>query len=519
MRSLVQWLDEEGFYARDVWDLSSGKMVKNTKLQLFPHQREILQHVFTPDENGNFPYTDVVISCPKKSGKTLLEACILGWAFEEAPEASEIYAVANDLEQAAARAFTDLEYHTIKRFGISSGRNRITSSNGTFVQAIAQHYASASGSRPFLSVFDELWAYLSERSRRMWAEMTPPPSVENALRVTVTYAGYENESDQLLELYNLCFKEEAGKYVNGEDVPELAHIVDSYNRPVCRRNGRTFVYWDTVPRMPWQTQAYYDQQLQTLRPADFLRMHKNRWVSSTETFVPIELYDRCVNQTLAPFTIDPTHPCRNFPIALGVDIGLKHDTMALVGTYYDFGRKMCGVAFHKVFIPPPGQLLDIEATAEFYIKEIFKKFNIFAVLYDPYQFQRSSLTLLRMGIPMVEYPQTVSNMIAATSAFYELLRSRKLEIYHDDELRDHVRYASVEISNRGARLVKGKHAKYPIDAAVALAMSCYWSVKFGGVDMSRPIRISNPFSDADVIPSVRAEEMALPPELRSVSYE
>lgn len=519
MRSLVQWLDEVGFYARDVWDIPSGKMVKNEKLQLFPHQREILQHVFTPDADGKMPYTEIVYSCPKKSGKTLIEACILAWAFDEAPEGSEIYVVANDMEQAAARAFTDLEYHTIRAHGIDAGRNRITNENDTFVTAIAQHYASASGSRPFLSVFDELWAYMAERSRRMWAEMTPPPSVENAMRVTVTYAGYENESDQLLELYNLCFKEEGGRYLNGEDVPELKHIVDGYGRPVCRRNGRTFVYWDTVPRMPWQTPEYYTQQLQTLRPADFLRMHKNRWVSSSETFVPIELYDKCVNGSLSPFTITPDHPFRHFPIALGVDIGLKHDTMALVGSYYDFSRKVCGIAFHRVFIPPPGALLDIEATAETFIREVCKRFNVFAVLYDPYQFQRSAVTLIKAGLPLIEYNQSVSNMIAATSAFYELLRSRKLEVYQDDELRDHVRYASVEISTRGARLVKGKHAKYPIDAAVAMAMSCYWSVKYGGVDASQPIRIMNPFSDSEVIPSVRAEEMALPPELRSYSYE
>lgn len=515
MLSFIEWFDKEGFYAKDVWDLERGKWIHDTKLQLFPFQRDIFTHVFTPDEDGNFPYSEVVLSQRKKSGKTLELAMILAWAGECGPVGSEIYSVANDQEQAEARAFTDLEYHTRKKFGILAATHKIVFPSGSTIIALAQHYASAAGSRPLLSGFDELWAFVSEKSRRMWAEMTPPPSVENAMRVTVTYAGYENESNQLLDLYNLCFKKENGEYVNGEVVPELAHIVDQWGDPVCRRSGRTFIFWDTSARMPWQTEEYYSSQLTTLRPSDFMRMHLNRWASSSETFIPIELFDECVKDDLLPVTYDPQHKFRNYPLALAVDIGPKHDTSAVVGTYYDFERKVLGVACHKIFIPPEKGVLDIEATVEAYILDVCKKFNVTAVLFDPYQFYRSSVTLQRKQIPMVEFPQTAGNMIGATETLYEALRARKFETYRSDELRDHLRYASAETNQRGSRLTKGKHAKYPIDAAVALAMSGYWSVKYNGIEGETEIVIESPFSDVATLQTISDMEKLLPPELRS----
>ena len=69
------------------------------------------------------------------------------------------------------------------------------------IQAIASDAGSAAGTNAVCAGFDELWAYTSGRSRRLWDEMTPPPTRKIACRVTVTYAGFEGESILLEELY------------------------------------------------------------------------------------------------------------------------------------------------------------------------------------------------------------------------------------------------------------------------------------------------------------------------------
>jgi hypothetical protein len=72
---------------------------------------------------------------------------------------------------------------------------------GTTITPIPSNYASAAGADPVISTFDELWGFASERARRLFDELVPPPTRKIALRLTVTYAGFTGESQLLEELY------------------------------------------------------------------------------------------------------------------------------------------------------------------------------------------------------------------------------------------------------------------------------------------------------------------------------
>ena len=50
-------------------------------------------------------------------------------------------------------------------------------------------------------MFDELWGYTSERARRLYDELVPVPTRLISCRLTVTYAGFEGESELRHELY------------------------------------------------------------------------------------------------------------------------------------------------------------------------------------------------------------------------------------------------------------------------------------------------------------------------------
>ena len=84
-----------------------------------------------------------------------------------------------------------------------------------------------------------------------------------------------------------------------------------------------------------------------------------------------------------------------------------------------------------------------------------------------------------------------------------------------------MKYAIGKATPRGFRIAKEKNSKYPNDAAVALAMSVYDSIERAGVDTSKPIRITSPFTDhqqssgAFQRPRQRTEESWLPEPLRS----
>src|SRR5215813_15573805 len=89
------------------------RVIKKSELgksfRLLPFQEKILDLAFAFDDNGRLSYDTVIYSCPKKSGKTTLNAALtLWWGFtQESP--NELLCVANDLEQSLARVYRTME--------------------------------------------------------------------------------------------------------------------------------------------------------------------------------------------------------------------------------------------------------------------------------------------------------------------------------------------------------------------------------------------------------------------------
>jgi hypothetical protein len=120
----------------------------------------------------------------------------------------EGYCLANSQEQAGSRVFQQIS-RIIEASPMLRGIAKLTDekitmrATGAMITALASEYASAAGANPSVSCFDELWAYTSERSHRLWDEMVPPPTRKIAMRLTVTYSGFEGESELLEGLYKL----------------------------------------------------------------------------------------------------------------------------------------------------------------------------------------------------------------------------------------------------------------------------------------------------------------------------
>ena len=116
----------------------------------------------------------------------------------------EAICAANAFEQSVSRVFQQIrriiEASPLLRANAKVLQDKITVA-GAVITAIPSDYASAAGANPVISVFDELWAFDSERSRRLFDELIPPPTRKIACRLTVTYAGFSGESVLLEELY------------------------------------------------------------------------------------------------------------------------------------------------------------------------------------------------------------------------------------------------------------------------------------------------------------------------------
>jgi phage terminase large subunit-like protein len=292
-------------------------------------------------------------------------------------------------------------------------------------------------------------------------EMTVPPTrYGKAFRWVESYAGYENESQVLEQLYQIGVK-------NGVRHPLFPNIPVYVNS-----SARMFVYWDEgveARRMPWQTEQYYQEERQVLVDAEFQRIHMNKWVTSTEKAFQIEWWDR-LQEELPPLD-------RKTPVVLGVDASVSHDSSGIVVVSRHPDRpNETAVRAVREFVPRAGHKIDYSQTIEPAIMEFWNNYNVIEIPYDEYQLHHMMTNLRRKGLPVRRFNQASKRSLADKQLFDKVIRK---EITHngDIRLRKHVDNAATKTSNEKFRFVKidtgtsrGATAK-PIDLLICLSMA------------------------------------------------
>jgi phage terminase large subunit-like protein len=453
----------------------------NQPFALYPHQRDILRLMFDFDSDGVLPWDTMVWSCVKKSGKTSLLAILsLWWAMTQEPP-NEIVLVANDMEQTLSRAYASivrlLKYNPTIDPEVIITAKQIQLSNETTIRAIASEYSGAAGSNHGLVGFDELWAYTSERSQRLFEELTSVPTRRNSVKLIVTYAGFESESKLLRDIYL--------QGVDREEHPEgQAERLHAELPIYANLESRLCCYWDHAQgRFPWQTPRYYAAQKRTLRAAQYLRFHENRWSASAETFINPVLWDACTDPEHRPLL-----PTKAIPLYVGVDASLKHDSSAVVavGFVERGGQEYIALAQHRIWHPSPDQPIDIEEDLERYLLELHGRYAVWKVFVDPWQLANTCQRLTKRGVRIEAYPQTVPNLTRSGQALFDLLNGQTLLLYKAPDVRAQALMTVAVESARGWRIAKEK-SSHKIDSIVALSMACVAALESSTVHRFRPL--------------------------------
>jgi phage terminase large subunit-like protein len=449
-RAVDRWRSNPiDFIELHLHDPETGKPFK-----LLDAEKSFLAHAFKLDDNGRLLYPELVYAAPKKSGKTAHAALImLTMLLLFGGHYGEGFALANDYEQAASRVFQAIR-RIVAASPLLKDEAKVTADKIVFptfrdatITALASSYASVAGANPVISVFDELWAYDSENSRRLWDEMIPPPTRAIAARLTVTYAGFSGESILLEELYN-----------RGRAQPEVA--------PNLHAGDGILMAWHHEPVAPWQTEQWLAEMRRSLRPNQYLRMIENRFVTSESSFVDMVKWDACVDPGAVPIFAD-----KNLPVFIGVDASVKHDSTAIV-VVTPLDQQRVRLVTHKIFQPTPTEPLDFEIAIEETLIDLSHRFAVRAIRFDPYQLQATMQRLQKRGLPVREFPQTVPNLTIASQNLYELIESRSLTLYPDAAMRTAAGRAVAIETVRGWRIAKEKQS-HKIDVIVALGMAAH----------------------------------------------
>lgn len=445
------------------------------RMILQDYQRDVITEALSKGQDGLYKYSLIVWSDIKKSAKSTIAAAINLYR-ASFTDWGEFYVIANDLKQANSRVS-----HYIRRAITLNPRMKeswhiqgytITSPNGASIEAIPIDPSGEAGSNADQMTWSELWGANEKAKQNMWAEMTNSPTKFGlSFRWVESYAGWAEEAELLYSLYEMGTRQGHLLWpdrlypVTGGDPQPLELYVNESARMLC--------LWNTLPRCPWQTPEYYASEGKVLQPNQFQRIHRNAWVSSTDTFVPMEWWYACKrDQTEWPEL--PVH----WPFIIAIDAGVSGDCFGLIMAcrHPKFPDEILCWYIQRWKPSVFTGKIDFQGTEEHpgperVLRRLVTEYNVIEVAYDPYQLHDMATRLSREQIAWFRPFSQQHDRLVADSGLKEGISKRAVWHRGEPELTEHIQNADAQEDkeDRKLRIVK-RAEKLKIDLTVCLSM-------------------------------------------------
>lgn len=325
------------------------------------------------------------------------------------------------------------------------------------------------GGRPSCFIADELheWATPAQEGCHLVISNGATKRADS-LELKITTAGSDLES-LLGRLYQLGRKVEAGQAIDDRLLFIWHEAADTYDLQDPEQLRAAL--WSCNPAAG----DFLDVEERAAKFAEipefeFRRYFLNQWTRAAESWLPPGTWARCQSDLeLAP----------DWPVWVGVDMALKHDSVAVVACQPQDGGRL--VVRSRVWRPADDRI-DV-AAVENHLRALHRDLDVREFAYDPAYFERSAQALLDEGLPMVEFPQSPQRMVPACQHAYELITSGRIAHDGDPTLRDHVESAAQREGERGWTLSKGK-SRRKIDACIAMVIAAWQAT--GHVEQAEP---------------------------------
>lgn len=309
----------------------------------------------------------------------------------------------------------------------------------------------------------ELWGYKQQAKSRLWTELTIPPTLSGyAIRWVESYAGFIGESPVLEQLYDVGVNQS----VRHPGFPDLPVYVNE-------RAGQ-LTFWSEQPRQPWQDEAYYAREAATLHPLEFLRIHRNQWVSSsTSLFDDISWWDACADPAVS--YLDPND--KTTPLVVALDASVSRDCCALVAVSrhpddpWDTPRRRIIQQHVRVWYPKQGEQMDYSKTIEPAIEEVAERHHVVKFVFDPYQLHNTATNMRNKGVGSFGEFYQMTRRAIADKQFYDMIVHRLYIHDGNAESRKHALNAAAQVEGgKYLRIVK-KADNRPVDLMVTASMA------------------------------------------------
>lgn len=323
-----------------------------------------------------------------------------------------------------------------------------------------------------MTVFTELWGARTQAHVKLWTETTLSPiKYGRSQRWCESYAGVRGDSPLLENLYDKCVVEGNDQDKNnlgGEKISkEFPFFTDATHNIFC--------LWNREPHLPWQTKKYYDNERTTLLEPEFIRVHRNTFLTSQQRYVEDEKLKPCYG--------DMYHLTPESILILASDAGYSNNSYGLVGVVYDKENDLIRLAFEHMW-ESPGKGMEIDLSApEKMVKRLAIKYTVLVWTYDPYQLKRTAQALEsdpQNPINTHQFIQQGKRSIA-DKALLDRISTCDIIFPENSLTVQHLKNADMKIINTDkVRIVRrqGPTAGH-VDLAVCLSMAVYVAVSEG----------------------------------------
>lgn len=417
-------------------------------------QKWLLRALFERDaETQRLRYRRALIGLPRKQGKSLMLSAVAVYGMIAGESGAEVYVVAGDRQQARiifGEAKQQVQMSSVLSQECKVYRDAIEMPRfGSILRVLSSEFKGQAGLNPSLVLFDELW---NQSTPDLYDQMTLGSGARiEPLVVSITTAGYDLDTvaGHLYQYGKRCAAGEIDDKAFGFWWWEAAadcELGDEKQWQIANPNLReSLLDIDDMRTAMKQTDE-----------AAFRRWRLNQWVRAQESWLPAGAWEQCRDD----------QPLRDdLPIYVGIDMALKHDSIAVVIVQPQDDMLVTRARIWQ----PQDEGVDV-AGVEQHLRSLHAEYQVREFVYDPAYFQRSAEALADDGLPMVEFPQSAARMIPACGHAYELIVNGKVSHEGSPTFTDQVLSAAQRMTDQGWRLSKGK-SKRKIDACIALVMA------------------------------------------------
>ena len=438
-------------------------------------QTDIAGKVYARRPDGRYRHREAGIGLPRKNSKSAQGSSYGLYGLLFSGEGAEVYSCAADKDQAkivfgVAKRMVEMNSYLSNLIVCYKDVLEVPKT-GSVYKALSNEAFSKEGLNPSVVIYDELHAAPNDE---LYSVMSLGSGTRrNPLLIWISTAGVKQDTSGK---DSICYRRyQYGKKVASGEVKDPYFYFCWYGATEAQVKAKG---WKSLELAESANPAYDD----FLDPEDFLAAQGrvteneyktkrlNMWVSSVDAWLPDGAWRSC--WTDAELEVGPKG------VVLGFDGSVTNDSTALVAVSVSANPwvKVLGCwerpQGDRDWRVPREEVKDA-------IRRACREYRVREIAADRYEWVDALEELESEGLPVVEFPQTITHMGPATQRFYEAVTSGRIRHNGDPRLARHLDNAQLKVTSNGARLQKdSRNSPHKIDLAIGAVMALdradYW---------------------------------------------